>query len=505
MTENANSTLDRCLQAGTRLARTGRMDAAGDAFRAALEINPESLAALNSLGVIGILRGDYPRAFKYLLAAYKLAPEDAVTNKNFGNALEGLGKFDEAVALYRLFLNTGYDKDISALLVRCLEKTTSTAQPVPLQPDDRGRRQIVFISDHPWSREVKIASALKDCGWDTILLHRHALAKESTARFAAARRYASPEEALALAHAYRPALFHVFSNWDFEVAAAIIRKKPGKVIFDDYDVMTGMVNVDLVRRGQPGQLELELFCLKNADGLCCRSLETQYVFRRLNTVQTARRIYFPDYMWGALLPGNPVAVHGSRKDRTLVYCGSYPDLDPRNTSNNWISTMAAVLRPGGYTLHLYPTASCDPDYQRHFSESNLVFHRHRDPVNLIHEMARYTAGLQVPNRMYRMTMRYGPEKRRYSTSCKIFDYLDAGLPVCIEDQRFQAWILNRYDAAVHLEQALLNTPDIKGADDILNAKKNRIHSRLPEISRKLAVGGQIHRLIRFYEKITREG
>ena len=47
----------------------------------------------------------------------------------------------------------------------------------------------------------------------------------------------------------------------------LIHNKLGKIVFDDYDVMAGMVKENFVRKRYPDNLELERFCLENADGL----------------------------------------------------------------------------------------------------------------------------------------------------------------------------------------------------------------------------------------------
>ena len=154
------------------------------------------------------------------------------------------------------------------------------AMAVARQP--RTPRHVVFISDLPRSREVKLAYGLSQAGWQVTLLYKELPTFDATRYFADSQQYQEPWEALKLAACYTPVAYHVFSNWNFNVAATLIRYKPGKIVFDDYDVMAGVVKDDFLHKNYPGQLELERSCLENADGLCCRGLELQYAKRHLN-------------------------------------------------------------------------------------------------------------------------------------------------------------------------------------------------------------------------------
>ena len=145
----------------------------------------------------------------------------------------------------------------------------------------RQSNQIVFVSDRPSSREAKLAHGLRQAGWQVVLLYKTPPAFEAARYFQHAHGYRDEWEALAWCARYRPVAFHVFSTWEFDVAARLVRHRPGKIVFDDYDVMVGMLREEYVGRDFRRQVALERYCLENADGLCCRSLETQFAKRHL--------------------------------------------------------------------------------------------------------------------------------------------------------------------------------------------------------------------------------
>ena len=125
-------------------------------------------------------------------------------------------------------------------------------------------------------------------------------------------------KALWLSRKFNPLVYHVFSSWNFDIAYGLIKKKIGKVIFDDYDVMAGMVFKDFAAEHYPGQIKKEKYCLEHANGICCRSLETQYAKRKLKYNIRCPRIFFPEYVWGRYSE----LKKDVSKMNTLVFAGS---------------------------------------------------------------------------------------------------------------------------------------------------------------------------------------
>ena len=356
--------------------------------------------------------------------------------------------------------------------------------------------QVVFVSDRPGSRVAKLAYGLQQAGWEVVLLHLKSPTFDASKYCVELHQYRNPWEALLLAARYTPVVYHLFSSWNFDVATTLIRHKPGKIVFDDYDVMAGMVKEDFARKHYPGQLELERFCLENADGLCCRSLETQHAKRRLGYRFKGSRLFFPDYMWSDATSANSEKPWTGRCNRAVVYCGNMPS----SNRLSYIGQIAQRLAIAGWDLHLYPSYDRFQVPEKGASDqpSNLHIHSRQDCRVLIDKLSQYAVGLQIPNKLANRGA-YTDVKRTYSMTGKMFDYLDAGLPVLIADQRVQTWLLRRYDAAIQLsvKKPLESLSSLKSSE-VESARHGMDAAR----QQHLAIGVQIPRLIEFYQRVS---
>lgn len=355
----------------------------------------------------------------------------------------------------------------------------------------RTPKQVVFVSDQPRTRELKIAYGLYNMGWQVILIHRDKPTFYNLRYFAEIRNYRKPWEALSLCAHYTPVVYHVFSLWSFNVASMLIRYKVGKIVFDDYDVIAGMVRED-VKMKFTNKIDIERYCLEHADGLCCRSLETQFAKRYLGYKFKGPRIFFPEYTWFKHISKN---TNVNLPKKSIVYCGSF-----WYSSNQpiYFTQIAKRLATIGWDLYIYSLENLDKIL--HDRPSNLYINSKQDPQTLIKKISQYSAGLQIPDRIAKLQncRPYNDNKRLYSMSCKIFDYLDGGMPIIISDQKFQAWFLGRYKVSIKLDNKnpldtliQLNFKDVKKLRNIVKSLKN-----------KITMAGNIDRLIKFYLSVS---
>jgi hypothetical protein len=319
----------------------------------------------------------------------------------------------------------------------------------------------LLVSEITNPRVCKIGFALRSVGWEVILLHRDEFLLTGTAAsFDRTVRFKSSDEAVDFAFALRPDITHVFSCWSFGVASRLIRAKPGTVVFDDYDVMAGMVREEYLQATYPGQLELERFCLENADGLCCRALETQVARRQLGYDLQGKAIFFQDYCWDTRDDGDTAAT-GSRQSDGLqvVYCGNLAveKLAPGTRRvNGFFLELAENLSRAGIHFHLYPSPIARKDFDEVFSEhielaeKSPYFHFHNPlpPDQLPAELSRYDLGLQSSWRECWPDKTFTQAKYRYATANKIFDYFDAGLGVVVDERKFQRHLAVRVKAGI---------------------------------------------------------
>ena len=358
----------------------------------------------------------------------------------------------------------------------------------------RTPRQVVFVSDRLHLRSIKLAYALQEAGWQVILLHREAPTFDASGYFAEIHQYRNPWEALWLAASYTPVVYHVFSNWNFGVAATFMRYKPGKIVFTNTDLLTGMVKEEALR---PQQVELEQYCYANADGLCCRDLRSQYLKTHLG-YRLPKRILFPEYCW-------PTEKFQRAQKLTdgihVVYVGNL-ELDP-NSPVGFQYELAALLSRNGIHFHIYPA------FPQHVAELRLnmtrylatcgnpdFVHSHDTipPDSLTEELSKYHYGVLISSKnvdYHDDDNTYYQHVSDYFGAAKVFDYMDAGLFTFIQNARFLRFILERHHAG----------KVVRCLEDIVIHCKHEPFTvpTIPESYRLLA---NIGRLTEFYTSLT---
>jgi protein O-mannosyl-transferase len=85
---------------GTVEQGEGRLDAAADRFRRAIEILPEYAEALNNLGIVYKDKGDFDTAIEYYRKSIDLRPNSSRSLFNLGQAYHLKGKLDLAIEAY---------------------------------------------------------------------------------------------------------------------------------------------------------------------------------------------------------------------------------------------------------------------------------------------------------------------------------------------------------------------------------------------------------------------
>lgn len=374
-------------------------------------------------------------------------------------------------------------------------------------------RQVVLVADTVWPRICKIGYGLKSNGMHVVLLYKDELMNDNYSEcFDLMQKYGSPDDAVKHAFQYKPLVFHVFSCWDFYTAAALICAKVGRVVFDDYDVLAGQVHPDFADIHYPDAVNLERFCLEQADALTCRALTLQPAKHELGYRFKRGVCYFPDYCWDK---DNLWTAGNTDNQIHLVHAGNlnFEKLDPRvNHRKGWyfleFARMAAETK---VHFHLYPVPIYQDRFEELFSEhisldnSCDYFHLHR-PVKsnqLAEELKKYDFGLiSVWSDFQYGNKAYLPGMSRYLTSNKLFDYLDSGLGVIVnKNSRLLKWYVekNRVGFAADLEDVIGRLKSIS-PDDIRQMKHNTIQAR-----KKFSVARQSARLISLYSSVADNG
>ncbi|MBI5686976.1 MAG: hypothetical protein HZC54_18050 [Verrucomicrobia bacterium] len=372
----------------------------------------------------------------------------------------------------------------------------------------RTSKQVVFVADRPSSREAKLAYGLRQNGWQVILLHKEPAAFDLSRCCHEARQYSDAREALELACSYAPVAYHLFSSWNFDVAETLVRYKPGKIVFDDYDVLAGMIRSDYLEAHYACQVALERYCLENADGLCCRSLETQYPKRRMGYRYRGKRLLLLDCCWNdqPVAPRPPAAG-----ELHLVYAGNVPCPETDSGKQPAFVDCAEAITAQGIHLHIYPShevwvrffAKNPPKPIARLLQTNPRFHVHPTvPADAIaDEISRFDiAWFDVAAFDDSYHALYTPEKYVYASTNKIFDYLDAGLPIAMNAPKFQEFLVRRLRVGSKVQTASA----AGGGGYLGGADWHALRSNVERARRTLFAARQTKRLIAFYNALAGE-
>lgn len=385
-----------------------------------------------------------------------------------------------------------------------ISSTNFFTETVNMKP--RNRQQIVLISDQPRSREAKLAYGLHRAGMKVVLLYNQHPTFDTTTCCSEVHCYQTLDEVVQLARQYSPLVFHVFSLWNYIVASSIIVNKVGKVVFDDYDIMIGMVKMDLCRNLYPLQLELERFCLENADGLCCRSIELQVAKREFGYKIRGKIIFFPDYCFGKLIApiekdfsmGFNIANVGN-----LSIDESYDINDYRNYHLKLaIELLKFKINSCLYLSKSRMTVPFSSFLQKAMDENPGLVAKNMDSEELLHEMMRLChAGLicAPTNATKNENDLYLQTKRDFAIGNKAFDYIDAGIPIIIGiESKFLFWLIKRYQKVYDFDSFMANP------ESYVTQIKNFLIHNVAELDRSrhvLSITNHIPRLISFYEHL----
>lgn len=372
----------------------------------------------------------------------------------------------------------------------------------------RTPRLVVFVCVSPRGREAKLAYGLKCAGWNVVLLYEKEANWDISAYFSETRRYSNEWEALSMASEYSPQAYHVFSLLADKTAYTFVKHKPGKVIFDPNDMIEGNLNNPWLGR----EIKRQRYCIENADGLCCRDIQFQYVSRKFNYHRPEKIIYFPEYCWNF----SDEVTQDKKLDSNdihVVLAGNF-GIEKRGEGHCGYLDIAEKLVFQKIHFHIYPHwfwyYASEKVFEDTFSDYIALskrteyFHLHKPlPMeDVIPELKKYTIGINITRAItfgeVNKIETQNPEIYRYCGSARASDYLDAGLPVISNKAlTFQFFILSRYGVV------------IDGTLDFFEYVRERLQKVLsPESKEKIGKGrslysiqNNIQRLISFYESL----
>jgi len=100
---------DKLNQEGESYLQNGDTDQAISHLEKAISCDPGHAQAYNNLACAYVLKDNYPSALGYITKAYELDPDNQAILLNTGDILTNLGALDDAMLVYRTYLNSHPD------------------------------------------------------------------------------------------------------------------------------------------------------------------------------------------------------------------------------------------------------------------------------------------------------------------------------------------------------------------------------------------------------------
>lgn len=355
----------------------------------------------------------------------------------------------------------------------------------------------VLVADKPNSRVAKVAFGLRSRGWEAVLLHRHPLHGDA-AYFSEVHRYGDADGALRLASGFRPRLFHLFSMDADETCAAFFHARPGPLVFDPYDTAEGIAYA-WSKQVAP----LQRAMLEAADGVCARDLRLRWLARAKGYRYRRHHLHL-DCTWDF-----PLEPRRRNDGEIHLVAAGYILSEKLDQQEHAYLRVARLLADQGIHFHIYPHPMQAAAFGHFFSEHEALaretscFHLHQPlPFDaLLTALQDYDLGAAFNGgELFGEVSRdYDPAYNRHTAGSRVFDYLDAGLPVLDNARvfRFRYHLLARHGAGMNASLELLQEagPRLRAFLDSGAAEGAR------RARADYAIDRRIDGLIAFYESL----
>lgn len=292
-------------------------------------------------------------------------------------------------------------------------------------------------------------------------------------------------------------ILHMFSKIENTIISYILVKMRSLMpylIYDQYDIIN-----EFYYKYPSNWLEEERFCLENADGVCNRGYELDYLKQKFSYHFKGKVIQFFDYCRNDRNVYNKPEL---KEELSICYAGGvitekeYPD----SPVVCWLE-LAKICMVAQCHLHIYPANWSEERYAEYIKlqKCNEFFHFHY-PVSsdlLYQELSKYDYGIHPikVNFLEQEIIAYNKrDKLIYGVTNHFYDYLDAGIPIIAASPTLFAesfekkgvlipWAIEEYDF------------------DFLRKNKEVYRERVKKVRQELQIKNHIHELIQFYDSL----
>lgn len=285
--------------------------------------------------------------------------------------------------------------------------------------------------------------------------------------------------------------------WPMRIA---MEKSSAPVVYDVKD--TYIVNYGF----NPPQLYMRLdlknekYAFIHADGVVSQSIEAYFAYRYYQIPKRPPALFFPLYCDDDYCVSGPPAYPA--EEIHLVYVGGFygSASSKAHFGNEIFFDIIDKFTSQRVHFHLYPAPRINKSIvqeYREYAKKTPYLHVH-DPIRqdrLAEEISQYHFGL-IPFFDERTTRLKA--KRERATALKIFNYIEAGLPVLISNHVvFEKWLVSRYGSAIGIEARDLD----RIREIVESCNYSALRSQVLVKRQNILLSEHIHRFLHFCDKI----
>jgi hypothetical protein len=377
------------------------------------------------------------------------------------------------------------------------------------QPDQAASdKTVVYLGEYSWPRISRIAKYVqKDFGYRVVLvcskmgftpkLNPDCFDQVITFRNAwHLKRILMTIRGVKLIHAYGPVNSY---------PAIGITHAQVPAIYDAQDVLCCYYGLNPHYAHVKTDMESERINFTASAGLVAQSPEPIVGRRIYGTPKSSQSIFFPIYCDPEAFV--PPAKMNKRSDGIhVVYIGGVAGShrDPQRYGSIQFHWLIDLFSKQQIHFHIYPSpTNIRADYIEYeqTAKENPYFHFHNSisQSELSAELSQYHFSI-LP--FFSGQNKQSNSKYKYATAFKLFNYIEAGLPVIVsKDVLFQSWLINRYGCGLSIEKNDLDNL----ASFVKQTDYNKLLENLIAGREKLSLRKQIPRMVRFYDQIAAGG
>ncbi|MBT7826937.1 MAG: hypothetical protein HN600_10130 [Bacteroidetes bacterium] len=281
-------------------------------------------------------------------------------------------------------------------------------------------------------------------------------------------------------------------------ASKIVKYAKYKTIVDWKDVSLNYYGFNPPFKYLRKDIPHEKYAMTHADGIIARSYEPHIAIRRYQIEKKPSNLFFLEYCDNSLfVPQKKKIVDPD--DIHLVYIGGVKDMSA-NLPESFLPIINELNRQKIH-FHIYPGQNRNwhvfSDYKKKAEELEY-FHWHESikPAEIASEISQYHFGL-IP--FFTDELPELNDKRSGAMNQKLFNYLEAALPIIIgTGPLFQIWLINRYRVGLKLSRDKF--ADLRSNIDLNTYQQ--MQERVLKSREILSLDANMNRLLQFYENVS---